>query len=119
MLAGEPITPLAAMSAKGLRLMVPKSEAIEDLDPHVARSFEAALSALSRAGAHVVEVTLPAFSRQAQYFKNGGYSGLDAAVIHQPWAHRLNEYDPRVGSRIAAGKAMTGVDVVEMNQLQK
>jgi aspartyl-tRNA(Asn)/glutamyl-tRNA(Gln) amidotransferase subunit A len=117
-LAGEPITPLPPMSAKGLRLMVPKSEAIEDLDPHVARSFEAALSALSRAGAHVIEVALPSFSRQAQYFKNGGYSGLDAAVIHQPWAHRLAEYDPRVGSRINAGKSITGVEVVEMNQLR-
>ncbi|MSQ20124.1 MAG: amidase [Betaproteobacteria bacterium] len=117
-LAGEPITPLALMSAKGLRLMVPKSEAIEDLDPHVARSFDVALAALSRAGAHIIEVPLPSFSRQAQYFKNGGYSGLDAAVIHQPWAHRLAEYDPRVGSRINAGKTITGVEVVEMNQLR-
>ncbi len=117
-LAGEPITPLAPLSAKGLRLMVPKSEAIEDLDPHVARSFDAALQALSLAGAHIIEVVLPSFSRQAQYFKNGGYSGLDAAVIHQPWAHRLAEYDPRVGSRINAGKNISGVEVVEMNQLR-
>jgi aspartyl-tRNA(Asn)/glutamyl-tRNA(Gln) amidotransferase subunit A len=117
-LAGEPITPLAPLSAKGLRLMVPKSEAIEDLEPHVARSFEAALSALSRAGANVIEVALPSFSRQAEYYKNGGYSGLDAAVIHKPWTHRLAEYDPRVGSRINAGKAITGIDAVEMNQLR-
>ncbi len=118
-LAGEPITPLAPISAKGLRLMVPRSEAIEDLEPHVARSFEAALSALSRAGAHVIEVALPAFSHQAEYFKSGGYSGVEAAHIHKPWANRIKEYDPRVGSRITAGGNMTGVEFVEMNRMRE
>ena len=50
MLAGEPPTRAGrAAGAKGLRLLVPRSVALEDLDPEVARAFEAALVRARRA----------------------------------------------------------------------
>src|SRR6185295_6360871 len=54
-LAGEPDAQRAAhlpgLPARGLRLLVPRSSALEDLDTAVAKAFEAALAALARAGA--------------------------------------------------------------------
>jgi aspartyl-tRNA(Asn)/glutamyl-tRNA(Gln) amidotransferase subunit A len=60
LLAGEADAALPELPAKGLRLLLPRSSAIEDLDPQVAKAFEAALSALASAGALVEERKLPA-----------------------------------------------------------
>src|SRR3984957_10092238 len=50
-LADEPVQPLQPRSIRGARLVVPTTVALDDLDDHVARSFERALATLSREGA--------------------------------------------------------------------
>lgn len=118
-LAGEPAAPLPALTAKGLRLMLPRSSALDDLDTHVGKAFERALARLGSAGAVVTEVAMPAFDRQDQYFKGGGFAGAEAAAIHRKWSHRVAEYDPRVGKRIALGDRITGPDFVEIGLLRE
>jgi aspartyl-tRNA(Asn)/glutamyl-tRNA(Gln) amidotransferase subunit A len=118
-LAGEPEASLPALTAKGLRLMLPRSSALEDLDTHVGAAFDRALAQLVSAGAVVTEVTMPAFDRQDQYFKGGGFAGAEAAAIHRKWSHRVAEYDPRVGQRIALGDRITGPDFVELGLLRE
>ena len=117
-LAGEPPAPLPELPVKGLRLMLPRSSALQELDQQVSRAFDAALAALSRAGAAITEVAMPAFDRQDQYFKGGGYAGVEAAAIHRRWANRLAEYDPRVGKRVAMGNDVSGPDYVELGFLR-
>jgi aspartyl-tRNA(Asn)/glutamyl-tRNA(Gln) amidotransferase subunit A len=117
-LAGEPIEPLPALSAKGLRLMMPRSMVVDGLDREVATAFEAALSKLSAAGAVITEVRMSAFDKQDVYYRGGGYSGAEAVHIHQPLAHRFGEYDPRVGQRIALGKSLTALDYLELNHIR-
>ena len=90
-------------TARGLRLLLPRSSVLDDLDPAVARAFAAALATLSEAGALVVEVPMPAFDRQADYFHAGGFAGAEAYSIHQARLDRFDEYDPRVGKRIVLG----------------
>jgi aspartyl-tRNA(Asn)/glutamyl-tRNA(Gln) amidotransferase subunit A len=117
-LAGEDVAPLPQWPATGLRLLVPKSAVLEDLDDTVARAFARALSKLSAAGAAIVDRPVSALDRQDVYFKGGGVAGAEAAAIHRPWADRIEEYDPRVGKRIALGNAMTGADYVELGQVR-
>ena len=117
-LAGEPPTPLLQLASQGLRLLLPRSSALEDLDPHVAKAFEDALARLSKAGMLVAEIRVPAFDRQAEYFKGGGLAGAEAYHIHRPYLERLAEYDPRVGKRVAFGKDITGPDYVLINELR-
>ena len=50
-MAGEAVRPIARRPVAGLRLAVPQSLVLEDLDGTTARVFEAALSRLSAAGA--------------------------------------------------------------------
>src|SRR3954468_15608550 len=47
-LADEPVRPLRPRPVKGMRLAVPTTVALDDLDVEVARTFERALAALSR-----------------------------------------------------------------------
>ncbi len=118
-LAGEPAAPLPTLPAKGLRLMLPRSSALDDLDAHVGKAFDQALARLGAAGAVVTEVAMPAFDRQDQYFKGGGFAGAEAAAIHRKWSHRIAEYDPRIGQRIALGDRITGPDFVELGLLRE
>ena len=117
-LAGEPPAPLAELPTKGLRLLVPRSSLLDDLDPVVGAAFEAALSRLSAQGAVLVERPVAAFDRQAEYFRNGGFAGAEAYAIHRRWESRLSEYDPRVAKRILLGKSIGAADYVELGLLR-
>jgi aspartyl-tRNA(Asn)/glutamyl-tRNA(Gln) amidotransferase subunit A len=118
-LADDPSATLTALPARGLRLMLPRSSALDGLDAHVGKTFEEALARLAGAGATVTEVAMPAFDRQDRYFKGGGFAGAEAAAIHRKWSHRIGEYDPRIGQRIALGDRITGPDLVEIGLLRE
>ncbi len=118
-LAAQPNAALTPLTARGLRLLLPRSSILDELDPAVAAAFDAALAALIDAGALVIEVPMPAFDRQADYFRAGGFAGAEAYSIHKAWIDRLNEYDPRVGKRIALGRDLSGADYVELTHLRR
>jgi aspartyl-tRNA(Asn)/glutamyl-tRNA(Gln) amidotransferase subunit A len=118
-LAGESDTGLKELPARGLRLLLPRSSAIEDLDPAVAQAFDSSLALLSRAGALIEERKVPAFDRQAEYFRNGGFAAAEAYAIHNRWAARFAEYDPRVARRMTLGKDIAAWELVELGQLRE
>ncbi|MGH8518579.1 MAG: amidase, partial [Panacagrimonas sp.] len=117
-LAGEVPQALPSLPASGLRLLVPKSEVCDGLDREVAQAFDSALERLKRAGAVLAEQPLPAFDRQSEYFKGGGYAGAEAYAIHRNNADRLGEYDPRVAKRVLLAKDMSAADYVELGLLR-
>ena len=117
-LAGEPVEPLPELSARGLRLLVPKTEVREGLDPEVASAFSSAVERLGRAGAVISEQAVPAFDRQSEYFKGGGYAGAEAYAIHRKNTERLAEYDPRVAKRVLLGKELSAADYVDFGLLR-
>src|SRR5690349_22210483 len=57
-LAGEPAVELAPFPLAGLRMAVPQTLVLEGVEPAVASAFEAALAALRKAGARVVDIPL-------------------------------------------------------------
>lgn len=118
-LSGEGDPSLPAMELKGLRLLLPRSSALDDLDADVAKAFESTLQKLSRAGAAIVERPTPAFDRQAEYFKGGGFAGAEAYYIHRERLDRLGEFDPRVGKRIVLGKDISGPEYVALGFLRR
>ena len=117
-LAGEAPAPLPHLDAKGLRLLVPRSSVLADLDDTVSKAFASSLAKFSKMGARVEEHAVPAFDRQADYFKGGGYAGAEAYHIHRPYLDRLEEYDPRVGKRILLGKDFTASDYIALGDLR-
>jgi aspartyl-tRNA(Asn)/glutamyl-tRNA(Gln) amidotransferase subunit A len=117
-LAGESPDPLPELPAKGLRLMLPRSSALDDLDTTVTRTFVSTLSRLTKAGAVLTEVKVPAFDRQAEYFKNGGLAGAESYHIHKPHIGRAAQYDPRVAKRVMMGWELSAEDYLTILDLR-
>jgi len=118
-LTAEPLHALAPLGAKGLRLLVPRGSLVENLESEVARAFEASLGRLSAAGALITHLPVPAFERQAEYFRSGGFAGAEAYAIHRRWLGRIAEYDQRVGKRINMAKDLSGADYVDLLRLRQ
>lgn len=118
-LAGEPPVAPVELPVKGLRLLLPRSSALDDLDAKVAADFEAALKRLSAAGAVLSEVPVPAFDRQDEYFKGGGFAGAESYAIHRARLERIDQFDPRVGKRILMFKDYSAGDYVELGLLRE
>ncbi len=113
--AGEVGRPLVPAPVAGLRLAVPTNLVLDGLDDIVAAGFRRALSALSAAGAQVVERAFPVLDEIAQANTAGGFSGAEAWA----WHRRLIEagaaaYDPRVLNRILRGRDMMAADYVDL-----
>jgi aspartyl-tRNA(Asn)/glutamyl-tRNA(Gln) amidotransferase subunit A len=118
-LAGEPDGTLADLPVKGLRLMLPKSSALQDLDAEVGKAFDEALQKLSTSGAMLTEVPMPAFDRQGEYFKGGGFAGAEAYYLHRPNIDRLAEYDPWIAKRVLMSKDLSAADYVGFGFLRE
>jgi len=113
-LAGEPLRALTPAALAGLRLGVPKTLMLEDLDVEVAKAFESAMQRLSRGGARIVELAVPEFDEAAKANLAGGLSAPQAYVVHREWIDREQEIDPRVLERILRGGSMRAVEYIEL-----
>src|SRR5438094_3430972 len=60
-LANEAVQPLQPRPIKGMRLAVPTTVALDELDDEVARTFERVLETLSRQGALIERIAVPEF----------------------------------------------------------
>jgi aspartyl-tRNA(Asn)/glutamyl-tRNA(Gln) amidotransferase subunit A len=119
-LSGEtPPETETALSARGLRLLVPRGALLEDLDAEVGRSFGAALERLRRAGALIDERPAPVFDRRSEYFNRGGFAAAEAYHIHRPHLERLGKCDPRVSARIQLGKDFPAADYVALREVRE
>ena len=104
---------IPALPLAGLRLAVPGTLMLDDLDPHVAASFAAALGRLSNAGAHVVDCALPELA-ECQAF--GFFSSAEAFAWHRTLlAQREAGYDPRVAKRIRLGASISAADYIDLH----
>jgi len=114
-MAGEPAVVPQAIPVGALRLGIPQTLMLDDLEPAVAGAFERATSALSRAGARVVELPLKPLGEYAAINAKGGFSPCEAYAWHEPLLKRRGpEYDPRVRVRIERGREMTAVEYVRL-----
>jgi aspartyl-tRNA(Asn)/glutamyl-tRNA(Gln) amidotransferase subunit A len=114
-LAAEPIAPLRARPIKGMRLAVPATVVLDDLDDAVAKTFERALETLSRQGALIERIEVPEFHDVGVMNANGGFSAAESYAWHRYLvASKGDIYDPRVRVRILRGEALSAADYVDL-----
>jgi aspartyl-tRNA(Asn)/glutamyl-tRNA(Gln) amidotransferase subunit A len=114
-LAGQPLTALPEFPLDGLRLAVPQTLVLDDLDQDVSRAFAAALATLSRAGARVSEIALRELGEVAQVNAKGGFSASEGYAVHRPLIKvKGGEYDPFVLARLERGKEQDAADYIEL-----
>ena len=114
MAGDEPVAPEPAPVA-GMRLAVPQTFMLDDLAPEVASAFEAACSALSRAGAHITNLPLTELGEYLALSDRGLLVNSEAFAWHEELlARRGNEYDPRVRSRIEFGRPISAAAYIRL-----
>src|SRR5262249_61688038 len=100
-LAGEPAVDLAPFPLAGLWMAVPQTLVLENVEPAVARAFEAALAALRKAGARIVDIPLRELAELPQINATGGLAAGAAYTLHRSLIAKAEEmYHPRVLVRI-------------------
>src|SRR6267154_1543202 len=111
-MAGEPPVAPAPVPVEAMRLAVPQSYVLDGLAPEVANAFAAACTALSRAGARIVDIPLTELAELAAINAGGGFAPIEAYAWHQPlMARRGDEYDQRVRQRIERAGAPVGLTI--------
>ena len=97
----------------GLRLAVPQTLVLDEMDEQVARTFAETLSRLSAAGATIIDIALHELSEFAALSQ---FSGTEAFAWHRKLLRtRAHEYDPRVGKRIQLGATMSAADYIDLH----
>jgi len=103
--------PTDAASVRGLRLAVPQTLMLDDVDATVAQAFERALRRLSEAGAQVVEIPFKALGDIASLSMPGGFSPIEGFAAHHARLERgAHQIDPRVVARMMLGKGISAQD---------
>jgi aspartyl-tRNA(Asn)/glutamyl-tRNA(Gln) amidotransferase subunit A len=114
-LADESPVPLQPRPIRGMRLAVPTTMVLDDLDDAVARTFERALEALSSAGALIDWIAVPEFLDAGVMNAKGGFSAAESYAWHRYLiASKGDLYDPRVSTRILRGESISAADYVDL-----
>jgi aspartyl-tRNA(Asn)/glutamyl-tRNA(Gln) amidotransferase subunit A len=114
-LADDALPELAPRPLQGMRLAVPTTVALDDLDDAVAAAFERAVAALSRAGALIERIAVPEFLDIAPISAKGGFAAAESFAWHRYLIVANGDvYDPRVRSRILRGEAQSAADYVDL-----
>ncbi len=114
-LAGEPIVAPRTRPIKGMRLAVPTTVVLDELDGAVAKAFERALENLSRAGALIAHIEVPEFLDVGVMNTKGGFAAAESYAWHRYLLTSKGDvYDPRVSSRILRGEAISAADYIDL-----
>src|ERR1700674_4920922 len=114
-LANEAIVPLQPRPIKGMRLAVPTTGVLDELDDEVARTFERALETLSRQGALIERIEVPEFLDVALMNAKGGFAAAESYAWHRYLiASQGDVYDPRVSVRILRGESLSAADYIDL-----
>jgi aspartyl-tRNA(Asn)/glutamyl-tRNA(Gln) amidotransferase subunit A len=114
-LADEPVQPLQPRPIKGMRLAVPTTVALDELEDEVARTFDRALEALSREGAVIERIAVPEFLDVAVMNAKGGFAASESYAWHRYLiASKGDVYDPRVSMRILRGESLSAADYIDL-----
>jgi aspartyl-tRNA(Asn)/glutamyl-tRNA(Gln) amidotransferase subunit A len=119
-LADEPVRPLNPRPVKGMRLAVPTTIALDDLDDRVAQIFDRTLEDLSRLGASIERIDVPEFRDVGVINSNGGFAAAESYAWHRYLIESHGDvYDPRVSSRILRGQSITAADYIDILEARK
>ena len=114
-LAGEPIAVVRPRPIKGMRLAVPTTIALDELDNAVAKTFERALETLSRQGALVERIEMPELLDVGVMNAKGGFASSESYAWHRYLlTSKGDDYDPRVSARILRGESMSAADYIDL-----
>jgi aspartyl-tRNA(Asn)/glutamyl-tRNA(Gln) amidotransferase subunit A len=103
-----------------MRLAVPTTVALDDLDDEVARTFERSLETLSRQGALIERIAVPEFLDVGTTNTRGGFAAAESYAWHRYLIVSHGDvYDPRVSLRILRGESISAADYIDLLDARK
>lgn len=116
-LAGDNPAPLAPVPLAGLRLGLPTTVLMDDLEPEVGRAFSQAVDVLSRAGARITEIEVPEFADVLSLGLTHFFTIAEAYTWHRERLQtKRAAYDPIVATRLLEGAELRAADYIAMRQ---
>lgn len=113
--AGEPPRIPEPFPLRGLRLAVPRTLVLDDVDSTVNLAFQSALGTLVAAGARVAELPLRELGELPAINAKGGFAAAEAYAWHRGlMAEQGDLYDQRVRVRIEKGAAQSAADYLDL-----
>jgi aspartyl-tRNA(Asn)/glutamyl-tRNA(Gln) amidotransferase subunit A len=114
-LSQQPL-PTTAAPLRGLRLAVPQTLMMDDVDATVAHAFARTLRRLSAAGAQLVDLPFNALGDIAALSMPGGFSPIESYAAHHTRLERgAHQMDHRVVARMMLGKDIRAQDYLELH----
>ncbi len=91
-----------------LRFVIPDARVMQELDPEVASAFGSAVGRLDAAGARIEVIPMPVLDHCDDFFLQRPVVVWEVYQHHRDMLDQhADEYDPFVGSRMAAGAAIS------------
>ena len=116
-MAGEEVYNSLPVDAKHIRLAIPETMVMDGLDEDVAAAFDRAVAVLTNAGVEIVRILFSELAEIQHINRLGGFAASESYAWHKDFlANRMDEYDPRVGSRIIKGADQSAADYIELSQ---
>jgi aspartyl-tRNA(Asn)/glutamyl-tRNA(Gln) amidotransferase subunit A len=114
-LADQPVTPLTPRPIRGMRLAVPTTLAMDDLEHAVSVAFERGLEILAEQGAMIERIAVPEFLDIAPMSVKGGFTAAESYAWHRYLLTSKGDvYDPRVSVRILRGEAISAAEYIDL-----
>jgi aspartyl-tRNA(Asn)/glutamyl-tRNA(Gln) amidotransferase subunit A len=116
-LAAERAHDLAPFPLEALRLAVPQTMVLDDIEPAVAQAFDRALTLLRNRGARITDIPLREFAELRAINAKGGIVTAQCYAAHRSLIAKAEKmYDPRVLARILRGREQDAADYIDLLQ---
>jgi aspartyl-tRNA(Asn)/glutamyl-tRNA(Gln) amidotransferase subunit A len=99
------------VNLRGLRIAVPTTRVFDDIDSHVARTFDSAIATIADAGAQISRIAVPDFFEVGQTAQVATFPAVEGYAWHRDLMARTKDrYDPRVAERLERGRQIGAAD---------
>ena len=116
-MSGQPYDPSQPVNLRGLRIAVPTTRVFDDVEPHVARTFDAAIAAIADAGVQISRIEVAEFAEVAQTAQVATFPAAEGYAWHRDLITRARDrYDPRVADRLERGRQIGAADYLWLVQ---
>ena len=117
LMAGEDVCENTPVDAKHIRLAIPETIVMDGLDEDVAVAFDRSVASLTNAGVEIKKILFSELLEIQHINRLGGFAAAESYAWHKDFlTNRIDEYDPRIGSRIIKGADQSAADYIELCQ---
>jgi aspartyl-tRNA(Asn)/glutamyl-tRNA(Gln) amidotransferase subunit A len=115
-LTAKPVTePAAVPPHSRVKLAVPQTLALDNIESPIARIFERTLRRLSMRGFSVIDIPLTELSEIPALNAKGGFTAAESYAWHRKLLESHGDlYDPRVKVRILRGREQSAADYIDL-----